>query len=137
MIPEADYHLAKARKNAQVFIKIQNDPRITRVGQFIRSTSIDELPQLWNVLKGDMSLVGNRPLPPYEAERLTQDESILRFKAPAGITGLWQVEGRGKKEVSEAERKNFDIRYAQEYNWRMDLNILARTLPAALQEANV
>ncbi len=136
-ISESAYQLAQAKKKGQVFIKIKNDPRITRVGQFIRSTSIDELPQLWNVIKGDMSLVGNRPLPLYEAEQLTTDESILRFKAPAGITGLWQVEGRGKKEVSEQERKQFDLTYSQKYNWLMDLKILAKTLPAAVQEVNV
>ena len=79
-----------AAKNA-VFVKIKDDPRVTRVGKFIRNTSIDELPQLINVLKGDMSIVGNRPLPVYEAEQLTRDDLSKRFLAPAGITGLWQV----------------------------------------------
>ncbi len=136
-IPESIYQIEKAKKGSQIFIKVQNDPRVTRVGKIIRNTSIDELPQLWNVIKGDMSLVGNRPLPLYEAELLTDDESILRFKAPAGITGLWQVEARGKKKVSDQERKKYDVIYSQEYNWIMDLRILAKTLPAALQEADV
>jgi lipopolysaccharide/colanic/teichoic acid biosynthesis glycosyltransferase len=119
------------------FFKIENDPRITRVGAFIRRTSIDELPQLINVLLGDMSLVGNRPLPVYEAEKVTVDNDVLRFKSPAGITGLWQVEARGKKAVSEEERKEFDRFYASHFNLLLDLKILWKTLPAAVQEAKV
>ena len=119
------------------FFKIKNDPRITRIGRFIRNTSLDELPQLFNVLRGDMSLVGNRPLPLYEAEQLTADEAILRFAAPAGITGLWQVSKRGKGEMSEEERKALDITYAQQYNFWLDLEILWKTLPAAVQQENV
>lgn len=119
------------------FFKVKNDPRITHIGHFIRNTSIDELPQLINVLKGDMSLVGNRPLPLYEAEQLTEDHAILRFAAPAGITGLWQVSKRGKGNMSEEERKQLDIRYALEYNFWMDLKILWKTLPAAVQEESV
>jgi len=137
VIQEGQHRFEKEQVAGFTFLKVNNDPRITRIGKFIRSTSIDELPQLWNVLKGDMSLVGNRPLPLYEAEKLTLDNAILRFKAPAGITGLWQVNGRGKKTVSEEERKQFDIEYAQNYNLNLDLKILWRTLPAAVQEANV
>jgi lipopolysaccharide/colanic/teichoic acid biosynthesis glycosyltransferase len=124
-------------KGESTFFKIKNDPRITRIGRFIRNTSIDELPQLINVLRGDMSLVGNRPLPIYEAEQLTEDEAILRFAAPAGITGLWQVSKRGKGNMSEEERKELDIRYAKEYNFLMDLKILWKTLPAAVQQESV
>jgi lipopolysaccharide/colanic/teichoic acid biosynthesis glycosyltransferase len=83
-------------KSKVAFVKIVNDPRITKVGKIIRNTSIDELPQLINVLKGDMSIVGNRPLPVYEAEVLTKGDVAKRFLAPAGITGLWQVELRGR-----------------------------------------
>ena len=87
-----------------------NDPRVTRVGKFIRNTSIDELPQLINVLKGDMSIVGNRPLPVYEAERLTSDQISKRFLAPAGLTGLWQVELRGKGGRMSEEDPTFTVR---------------------------
>ncbi|QTN39557.1 sugar transferase [Cryomorphaceae bacterium] len=95
-VSEGEYLKKKAEEGGSAFVKIANDPRITKVGGFIRNTSIDELPQLINVLKGDMSIVGNRPLPLYEAELLTDDDWSERFLAPAGITGLWQVEKRGK-----------------------------------------
>jgi lipopolysaccharide/colanic/teichoic acid biosynthesis glycosyltransferase len=125
------------QENAQPFLKITNDPRITRIGKFIRSTSIDELPQLINVLKGDMSLVGNRPLPVYEAEHLTTDEAISRFAAPAGITGLWQVTERGKAGVSADSRKQLDVEYAKSYSFKLDIWILFKTPLAALQQENV
>lgn len=117
-----------------VFFKIQNDPRITRFGAFIRNTSLDELPQLINVLKGDMSLVGNRPLPLYEAEKLTKDQIAWRFLAPAGITGLWQVTKRGKSEMSEDERIQLDMEYAMKNSFVYDIKILLSTIPALLQK---
>jgi lipopolysaccharide/colanic/teichoic acid biosynthesis glycosyltransferase len=120
-----------------VFFKIKNDPRITRFGKFLRDTSIDELPQLINVLRGDMSIVGNRPLPLYEAQQLTKDQAALRFMAPAGITGLWQVTKRGKAEMSEDERIALDIQYAKEYSFIYDLKLLFKTIPALLQEEKV
>lgn len=120
-----------------VFFKIKNDPRITKFGQFLRSTSIDELPQLINVLKGDMSLVGNRPLPLYEAEKLTKDHIASRFLAPAGITGLWQVTKRGKDNMSEEERIELDMQYAMNNSFFYDIKILLNTLPALLQKERV
>lgn len=124
--------------NEATFIKIVNDPRITRVGTFLRNTSIDELPQLFNVLLGDMSLVGNRPLPLYEAEKLTNDQSAARFLAPAGITGLWQVSKRGSKGgMSADERKALDVQYARNYSLKSDLTILLKTVPALFQQENV
>ncbi len=120
-----------------VFFKINNDPRITRVGRFLRNTSLDELPQLFNVFLGDMSLVGNRPLPLYEAETLTTDDYAMRFMAPAGITGLWQIKKRGNKDMSVEERINIDIHYAQKYNFVTDLWIMANTPSALLQKENV
>ncbi len=115
-----------------------NDPRITKVGRILRNTSIDELPQFINVLKGDMSIVGNRPLPLYEAELLTSDQWAKRFLAPAGITGLWQVTKRGGANVMSAdERKQLDIEYAENYSFWYDIKILLKTIPAMLQHENV
>lgn len=119
------------------FFKIANDPRITKVGKFIRNTSIDELPQLFNVIRGDMSIVGNRPLPLYEAEHLTNDDWAERFMAPAGITGLWQVEKRGTSEMSDDERKGLDNTYARNYSLWFDFKIILRTIPALFQKENV
>lgn len=131
------------QNNSASFIKIVDDPRITKIGKFIRNTSIDELPQLINVIKGDMSLVGNRPLPVYEAELLTQDQMSKRFLAPAGITGLWQVELRGKGgNMSEEERMSLDNKYADyftgnKYSFWFDIGILLRTIPALFQKSTV
>ncbi|ALI99878.1 sugar transferase [Rufibacter tibetensis] len=137
LICEQQYIESKKTKSGAAFIKIANDPRITRLGMFLRNTSIDELPQLYNVLRGDMSIVGNRPLPIYEAEKITTDEYAARFIAPAGITGLWQVSKRGKGNMSEAERKALDIEYAQKFSFRKDLYILLKTVPAMFQKENV
>ncbi|WP_229216430.1 sugar transferase [Dyadobacter sp. 3J3] len=136
-ICEKVYQSQKEQKAA--FMKFQNDPRITRIGNFLRNTSLDELPQLINILKGDMSLVGNRPLPLYEAEKLTTDHAILRFAGPAGLTGLWQVtkRGKGKSDMSEEERTELDITYAKNFSFKMDLKIILMTFPALFQSENV
>ncbi|MHA4843910.1 sugar transferase [Flavitalea antarctica] len=119
------------------FIKIENDPRITRFGRFLRNSSFDELPQLINVLKGDMSLVGNRPLPLYEASTLTTNEHVERFMAPAGITGLWQIKKRGRNDMSVEERVNLDISYARKNSVIYDFWIVANTPAALFQKSNV
>lgn len=136
-ICEKKYLNKKKEKNKSSFIKIKNDPRVTRIGHFIRNTSIDELPQLINVIKGDMSIVGNRPLPLYEAEMLTSDEWGERFLGPAGITGLWQVNKRGKRSMSEEERKKLDNQYARNNSFWGDIFIILRTIPALFQKENV
>lgn len=130
-------------KSKSAFIKIVNDPRITKVGKIIRNTSIDELPQLLNVIKGDMSIVGNRPLPVYEAEQLTKGDMSRRFLAPAGITGLWQVELRGKGgDMSEDERKRLDNVYSdhfigRNYSFWYDFKLILRTFKALFQKDTV
>ncbi|WP_333559456.1 sugar transferase [Parabacteroides goldsteinii] len=135
---EINYLKTKRTERSNAFFKLENDPRITRVGHFIRKYSIDELPQLFNILKGDMSVVGNRPLPLYEAELLTSDEYVQRFMGPAGLTGLWQVEKRGGAgKMSAEERKQLDIKYAKEFSFGMDMRIIIRTFTAFIQKENV
>lgn len=137
-LTEEEYLARRKKLKANNFVKIQNDPRVTRVGRIIRKYSIDELPQLINILKGDMSVVGNRPLPLYEAELLTSDEYIERYMAPSGLTGLWQVEKRGTEGILSAEeRKQLDIQYAQKFSFWFDMKLIFRTFTAFIQKENV
>lgn len=138
VISEESFLKQKNQEQENAFVKLENDPRITRVGKIIRKYSIDELPQLFNILKGDMSVVGNRPLPLYEAELLTSDSYIDRFMGPAGLTGLWQVEKRGGAgKMSAEERKSLDIKYAKDFSFWLDLKIIIRTFTAFIQKENV
>lgn len=111
--------------------KIVNDPRITRVGKYLRKTSIDELPQLINVLKGDMSLVGPRPLPERDYEGFDEDWQRRRLSVRPGITCLWQVSGRNSIPFDKWMR--FDMEYIDNWSFGLDMKILLRTLPAVLR----
>jgi lipopolysaccharide/colanic/teichoic acid biosynthesis glycosyltransferase len=118
-----------AADGAIAAFKLRRDPRVTRVGAVLRRTSLDELPQLFNVLKGDMSLVGPRPVPTYEvAEYRAADTE--RLTAPPGITGLWQVKGRG--ELTFAEMMRLDCEYVRSSSLWLDFKILVATIPAVL-----
>ena len=123
--------------NHKVFYKIKNDPRITGLGKFLRNTSLDELPQLFNVIKGDMSIVGNRPLPLYEAQMLTDDDSAERFLAPSGLTGLWQVMKRGTDDLTVEERIMLDKIYARECSMLFDIKLILKTFPVIIHKESV
>ena len=128
----ADQRLAELRAANEAtgpLFKIRNDPRITRVGRFLRRTSLDELPQLLNVLRGEMSLVGPRPPLPSEVEGY-EDWQLGRLRAVPGMTGLWQVSGRS--EVSFHDMVRLDLHYIRNWSLSLDLEILWRTLPAVL-----
>jgi lipopolysaccharide/colanic/teichoic acid biosynthesis glycosyltransferase len=109
--------------------KMRDDPRRTRVGGFLRRWSIDELPQLWNVLKGEMSIVGPRPATPREVA-LYEDWQRQRLETPPGLTGLWQVSGRS--ELGFPEQVLLDIMYIENWSLGLDLRIMLRTAPAVL-----
>ncbi|HZC45578.1 MAG TPA: sugar transferase [Candidatus Acidoferrum sp.] len=122
-------HSADANGNGQVF-KLANDPRVTAIGRFLRRFSIDELPQLLNVVRGDMSLIGPRPALPYELD-LYQDWHRRRLEGMPGITGLWQVSGRNQ--VSFDEMVKLDVQYLEDWSLTSDIRILFRTIPALLR----
>ncbi len=110
--------------------KIENDPRVTSIGRFLRKTSLDELPQLWNVLRGDMSLVGPRPPLQYEVEQYQSWHRRRVLEAKPGLTGLWQVSGRSRTTFDEMVR--LDLRYARTYSVWTDIKILAATPRAVI-----
>jgi lipopolysaccharide/colanic/teichoic acid biosynthesis glycosyltransferase len=122
----------EARNEAEgpVF-KIARDPRVTPLGWWLRRTSIDELPQLFNVLRGDMSLIGPRPLPLRDVSRFTRSADMRRFSVRPGITGLWQVSGRSG--LGFDQWIALDLRYIDRWSLALDFSILARTIPAVLR----
>lgn len=120
---------AASNAGEKVF-KLKRDPRITPIGAFLRRTSLDELPQLINIVKGEMSLVGPRPPIAYEIENY-QPWHMERLKAVPGLTGLWQISGRSS--VSFDDMVRLDIRYINEWSFRRDLAIIAKTVPVVLR----
>lgn len=127
--PSRERELAE-RLTGRTFFKLDDDPRITRVGRLLRKYSIDELPQLVNVLKGDMSLVGPRPLLVSDFQKFPRSRQQRRFAVKPGLTGLWQVSGRS--ELNDRVRMDLDGEYVDRWSLALDLEILARTVPAVL-----
>jgi lipopolysaccharide/colanic/teichoic acid biosynthesis glycosyltransferase len=132
-----DYALAyingaaqRQEQAGQALFKLADDPRITRVGTWLRRTSLDELPQLWNVVRGDMSLVGPRPPLQYEVEHY-QPSHLLRLAARPGITGLWQVRGRGRTTFEEMVA--IDCEYIRTQSIGLDVRILLSTIPVVVR----
>ena len=136
MVPDAEArllrHLAEnpaARAEWDANFKLEDDPRITRLGRFLRSSSLDELPQLWNILTGEMSCVGPRPVTAEELELYGPAANEYRRMRP-GLTGLWQVSGRN--DISYAERVELDLPYGRETSLRGDIAIMAKTVGAVV-----
>jgi Undecaprenyl-phosphate galactose phosphotransferase WbaP len=136
MVPDAEELLrrlieddAELRKEYYRYHKLSKDPRVTRVGRFLRKTSLDELPQLWNVLKGQMSLVGPRPYLPRESADIGASQGEI-LRVPPGITGPWQVAGRSQ--TAFEERVQIDLYYVRDWSVWLDLVILARTIGTVL-----
>lgn len=132
MVRDAEKRQAELEARNEVkgaAFKITDDPRITNIGRWLRKTSLDELPQLFNVLKGDMSLVGPRPLPVRDFERFYRNAHRRRFSVKPGITGLWQVSGRSDN-VSFDKWMELDLYYVDKWNLLADIKILLKTIPA-------
>lgn len=128
---EALHASLAAAEPVDILFKPENDPRVTRFGRFLRRSSLDELPQFWNVLKGDMSLVGPRPMTPYETETLPRLGDRRRLCMKPGITGLWQISGRSTIRTMR-ERVDLDLAYVDDWSLRQDLRILLKTIPTVL-----
>lgn len=123
--------LALRRETDGVFFKIKDDPRVTPIGRILRKYSLDELPQLVNVLRGEMSLVGPRPLFAHELERFREWTHLRRFSMKPGLTCIWQVNGRS--DTSDDERMREDLEYVERWSLLMDCKLLLQTIPAVLR----
>jgi len=119
-----------AQRNGGGLYKLERSENVTSVGRWLRAYSLDELPQLVNVLRGDMSLVGPRPCLPYEAEHFEPDH-FERFSVPAGMTGLWQVSKRARADFREA--LELDVQYVRSFSLRQDVALILRTIPTLLR----
>ena len=139
MVPDAEEVLRKVlaeddelREEWETFYKLRNDPRITKVGAFLRRTSLDELPQLLNVLRGEMALVGPRPLSTYHLDALPKEVCEVRTLVKPGITGMWQVSGRS--ESGNDGMKKWDPYYVKNWSLGLDISILYRTVSVVLKQ---
>jgi len=133
MVSDADLHLSRNAQLSEDFQrnwKLRHDPRITTVGKWLRKTSIDELPQLINVVRGQMSMVGPRPVQLREAEQQYGRMTELVFRAKPGLTGLWQVSGRSR--LTYEERVALDLEYVRNRSIKSDLQIVLKTVPSVL-----
>jgi lipopolysaccharide/colanic/teichoic acid biosynthesis glycosyltransferase len=133
MVVDAETHLEALWELSEgngVLFKLRDDPRVTTVGRFLRRLSLDELPQLWNVLVGSMSLVGPRPALPNEAERYGRS-TARRLLVKPGITGLWQVSGRS--DLSWEDSVRLDLYYVENWSFAGDIQILWKTLSAVMR----
>lgn len=110
--------------------KLDDDPRITRIGRFIRNTSIDEIPQFYDVIRGEMSIIGSRPILPEELKYYSEEEQRLLLSNKPGITGYWQVMGRNDALYSTGERQDLELYYAKNAGVALDIKIIAKTIPA-------
>lgn len=134
-VNEFDYLQETSKIMNSCFIKVENDPRITKLGRFLRKTSLDELPQLFNILKGDMSFVGNRPLSVAEAELLTTNKYAQRFDCPAGLTGLWQIQ-KDKDNMTPEMRRSYDVEYAKNQSLAYDIKLILSTITQVISRNN-
>jgi len=131
--PQLMAALEAQNEAAGPIFKMKNDPRVTKVGDFLRKTSLDELPQLWNVVLGDMSLVGPRPMSVRDVSLFSESALMRRFSVQPGITGIWQVSGRSS--LTFDQWVELDFQYIEDWSLELDLKILARTVPAVLRRS--